>query len=68
MKQKLSAAVTQEGEWFVAQCLEIDVASQGASEQEALKNLEEALTLHLEPPSASVLPHVKTIEIDVSAA
>jgi predicted RNase H-like HicB family nuclease len=68
MKHKFSATVTQEGEWFVAQCLEIDVASQGASEDEALNNLQEALTLHLEPPSATVLPHVKTIEIDVSAA
>jgi len=66
MKQKLSASVTQEGEWFVAQCLEIDVASQGSTEEEALKNLKEAVTLHLEPPSATVLPHVKTIEIDVS--
>jgi predicted RNase H-like HicB family nuclease len=52
MKHKFSATVTQEGEWFIAQCLEIDVASQGTSEDEALKNLQEALTLHLEPPSA----------------
>lgn len=68
MKQKLSATVIREGEWFVAQCLEIDIASQGASEEEALKNLEEAILLHLEPPSATVLPHVRTIEIDISAA
>jgi len=68
MKQKFSVTVTQEGEWFVAQCLEIDIASQGASEEEALKNLQEAIVLHLEPPSATVLPHVRTIEIDVSAA
>ncbi len=68
MKQKLSASVTQEGSWFVAQCLEIDVASQGPTEEEALKSLKEALALHLEPPSAAVIPHVKTIEIDVSAA
>ena len=68
MKHKLSATVVQEGEWFVAQCLEIDVASQGASEDDALKNLKEAITLHLQPPSATVLPRVRTIEIDVSAA
>ena len=68
MKQKLSATITREGKWFVAQCLEIDIASQGSTEEEALANLKEALTLHLEPPSASVLPLVKTIEIDVSAA
>lgn len=68
MKRKFSATVTREGEWFVAQCLEIDIASQGQSEEEALSNLKEALTLHFEKPSAGVLPHVKTIEIDISAA
>jgi hypothetical protein len=29
MKQAFTARVFQEGNWFVAQCLEIDVASQG---------------------------------------
>lgn len=68
MKRKLSATVTIEGEWFIAQCLEIDIASQGHSEQEALKNLTEALELHLESPTATSLPLVQTIEIDISAA
>ena len=29
MKQVFTASVWQEGEWYVAQCLEVDVASQG---------------------------------------
>ena len=29
MRQSYSYTVTQEGEFFVAQCLEVDVASQG---------------------------------------
>lgn len=49
MKRAFTAAVWQENEWFVAQCLEIDVASQGRTEQEALENLTEALELYLEP-------------------
>jgi predicted RNase H-like HicB family nuclease len=44
----LTAIVTQEGTLFVAQCMEIDVASQGASIEASLTNLREALDLYLE--------------------
>ena len=37
MTRSFSASVWQEGEWYVAQCLEVDVASQGRSEKEALE-------------------------------
>ncbi len=67
MKKDLSAVVWQEDEWFVAQCLEIDIASQGESEKEALENLREALTLHFTPPVATVLPNVRKIELEVAA-
>ena len=33
---------------FAARCLEMSVFSQGASEQEALKNIRRAINLHLE--------------------
>ncbi len=46
--QRFSTIITQEGDWYVAQCLEVDVASQGESESEALRNLMEALELHFE--------------------
>ncbi len=49
MRQTFRARVWREGDWFVAQCLELDVASQGETEQEALANLREALQLHFEP-------------------
>ena len=52
MKRNFNATVWQEGEWFIAQCLEVDVASQGASEAEALANLSDALELHFAPPVA----------------
>ena len=40
---QLTAAVTHDGSWYVARCLEIEVASQGESVEEALANLKEAL-------------------------
>jgi len=40
----------------VSQCLEIDIASQGATEEEAIENLREALELHFEPPQATRPP------------
>ena len=48
MAQTFTAAVHQEEDWYVAQCLEVDVASQGPSIQEALDNLREAVELYLE--------------------
>lgn len=39
MKRPFAATVWREGNWFVSQCLEIDIASQGATEDEALENL-----------------------------
>jgi predicted RNase H-like HicB family nuclease len=49
---KFTARVTREGRWFVAQCLEVDVVSQGRSERSALANLADALELYFEPPRA----------------
>lgn len=43
----LTAAVHQEEDWYVAQCLELDVASQGRTVEEALANLREAVSLSL---------------------
>ncbi len=68
MKRQFKATVWQEGEWFVAQCLDIDVASQGKTEQEALENLREALELHFEEPRATVAPRTVTLEAEVPTA
>ena len=55
MKKSFSATVTKEDNWYVAQCLEIDVASQGETEEEALANLAEALELHFEEPTPTAV-------------
>lgn len=68
MRQTFTASVWQEGDWFVAQCLEVDVASQGETQEEALANLREALQLHFEPPQATLLPEMHTLEIEINAA
>lgn len=53
MRRPFSASVWREGEWYVARCLEIDIASQGDTEDEAMANLEEALELYFEPSQIS---------------
>jgi predicted RNase H-like HicB family nuclease len=68
MKRPFSATIWREGDWFVSQCLEVDIASQGHTEEEALANLREALELHFEPPVATHLPTVRQIEVAVGAA
>ena len=68
MRQRFSASIWQEGEWFIAQCVQVDVASQGANEDEALENLREALELHFSPPVATIVPHVRDLEVDIRAA
>ncbi|HKO99494.1 MAG TPA: type II toxin-antitoxin system HicB family antitoxin [Pyrinomonadaceae bacterium] len=68
MKQKFSASIWQEGGWFIAQCVQVDIASQGASEDEALENLREALELHFSPPVASLVPNIRDVEVDIRAA
>ena len=59
MKQAFKVRIFQEGNWFVAQCLDVDVASQGNTETEALINLQEALELHFEPPCATIIPQLQ---------
>ena len=67
MKRPFNASITREGDWFVAQCLEVDVASQGKTEEKALENLREALELHFMPPRATVAPQVRQVEAETGA-
>ncbi len=48
MPHTLTAALHREEDWFIAQCLEVDVASQGRTIDEALAGLAEAVELYLE--------------------
>ncbi|MGA2327984.1 MAG: type II toxin-antitoxin system HicB family antitoxin [Bryobacteraceae bacterium] len=51
--QRLTAIIEREGDGFVSLCPELDIASQGASIEEARANLIEALTLFFETADPS---------------
>lgn len=68
MKQTFTARVFPEGNWFVAQCLEMEIASQGETETEALANLQEALELHFDTPCATILPNLEKLQVEINAA
>lgn len=63
---RLTAAISCEGDWFVAQCLEVDVASQGRTLEEARDNLAEALALHFEDQEADVGEAPVIVPIDIA--
>jgi predicted RNase H-like HicB family nuclease len=68
---QLTAAITHEGEWYVARCLQVEVTSQGTTLEEALQNLREALELYFEDepvPDEVQAPIIAPIEVTVRAA
>ena len=63
---RFTAAVTREPPWYVARCLEVEVASQGETVEEALANLKEALELYFEGqplPEGQEPPIIASIEL-----
>ena len=67
MKRMFAASVTRERDWFVAQALDVDVASQGETVDQTLANLREALTLYFEPPVSTEAPEIRQVEVEVAA-
>ena len=65
--QTFTASITQEDKWFIAQCLEVDVSSQGKSEDEAINNLREALELYFELPRPTVMPKIRKFEANIGS-
>ena len=55
--------VYREDEFFVAQCLNVDVSSFGSSREEAAANLKEAVELYLEDEPAGVFTPVNDATI-----
>ena len=48
MSIKYNVMIQKEEEWYVAKCLDNNVASQGKTIEEALKNLKEVFVLGLD--------------------
>ncbi len=65
--ETFTASITLEDKWFVAQCLEVDVASQGKSEDEAINNLREALELYFEDPRPTIMPKLRKFEAKINS-
>lgn len=70
--KKLHSIVWKEDKWFVAKALEVEIASQGKTEAEALKNLKEALELYFEDQTEINLakvqqPKLQDLSIQVNA-
>lgn len=53
-KNNLKAIVWQEEKWFVAKAIGFEVASQGLTKKEAIKNLQEAIDLLLEDENVNI--------------
>lgn len=67
MTRTLTAVVHREGALFVADCPEVGTVSQGATIEEAIRNLQEATGLYLEefPAEETSRPLVTTFEVTV---
>ena len=71
MTKQLTAIIEREGDGYVSLCPELDIASQGATMNEACDNLQEALALFFETASATEIErrlhevHVTRVEVAV---
>ena len=64
-KITFKSVVWKEGKHFVAQCLNVDVSSFGASKKEALANLDEALTLYFDDKKSPKVTKIDKAEVIV---
>jgi len=71
MTYKFTAVITREGKFFVSDCPELGITSQGLTLEEALDNLKEAIHLYLKNEDIKSLnltalsPLVTTVEVAV---
>lgn len=71
MTYKFTAVITREGKFFVSDCPELGITSQGMTLEEALDNLKEAIHLYLKDediPSLNLTasqPLITTVEVAV---
>src|SRR3989344_2671270 len=69
-KYTFTTTIHKEGGWYVAQCAELGVTTQGKTLAEAKKNIKEAVGLYLEdvpsreiPPQASVVHRLQVTNV-----
>jgi len=64
--RRLTAIIEREDDGYVALCPQLDVASQGATVEEARTNLTEALTLFFETADASEIDRRSNQEVFIT--
>ncbi len=69
--KNVHSVIWKEGKWYVAKALEVEIASQGKTEKEALGNLKEALELYFEDQTKIELspvsqPRLQDLSIQVN--
>lgn len=62
-KISVKSVIWKEGKYYVAQCLSVEVSSFGATRQEAMANLDEALELYFEDQKEPKITPVSRPEI-----
>lgn len=67
MSIKYNVIIQKEENWYVAKCIDNNIASQGKTIEEAIKNLKEALELYMqdEEPVKPKEIFVTTLEVAV---
>lgn len=68
MSIKYNVIIQKEENWYVAKCIDNNVASQGKTIEEAMKNLKEALELYMQEDIDPVKPKeifITTLEVAV---
>jgi predicted RNase H-like HicB family nuclease len=58
-EKKFSTVLWKEGRYYIAQCLNVDVSSFGATKKEATSNIREALELYFEGGGKNALRKVE---------
>ncbi len=68
MLVKITAIIQKEEDWYVAKCIENNVASQGKTIEDAISNLTEAVQLYYEDDDAIIEYHqtlITTLEVAI---
>lgn len=66
MHIKYNVIIQKEENWYVAKCLDNNVASQGKTIEEAIKNLKEALELYYQNEEPSMPKEVLMTTVEVT--
>ena len=65
---KLECSIWREDDWYVSECKDLEIASQGRTLKEAQDNLQEAIQLFLEAASfTEVMSYLSRLESDTHA-